>query len=231
MNRHQFRHKVKVAVAKVGLDSTVVDTVHGLPKIGVWEREHVPADCPVFDTREELHDFVQSSLIGDAPIDYLEFGVWEGKSVRDWTARNTHPDSRFVGFDSFEGLPEDWKQAASTVEANVFDVGGRVPQIDDSRVSWQQGWFQETVRPFLEKFETGSRVVMHCDADLYSSTLYALTQCDHILGPGSIILFDEFSSALNEFAALRDYCRAYQRDYDVIGVTSLYYAQIAIRMR
>jgi hypothetical protein len=57
-----------------------------------------------------------------------------------------------------------------------------------------------------------------------------LTKCDDLLVPGSIVIFDEFSSVLNEFAALADYCSAYRRSYEVIGATSEYFAQIAIRM-
>ena len=41
-----------------------------------------------------------------ARILFLEFGVHRGDSLRQWTALNTNPDSRFVGYDSFVGLPE-----------------------------------------------------------------------------------------------------------------------------
>jgi len=50
-----------------------------------------------------------------------------------------------------------------------------------------------------------------------------------------VVLFDEFSSMLHEFRALEDYCSAFRRDYEVVGVVgrgayTSYFPQIAIRM-
>jgi hypothetical protein len=55
------------------------------------------------------------------------------------------------------------------------------------------------------------------DADLHSSTIYALTQLDPFL-PGAIVIFDEWANPLHEFRALHDYCSAYRRDYEVLAV-------------
>ena len=49
----------------------------------------------------------------------------------------------------------------------------------------------------------------------------------------TIIIFDEFSSMLNEFRALEDYTSSYLRDYEVMAATISsegYYSQVAIRM-
>ena len=75
--------------------------------------------------------------------------------------------------------------------------------------------------------------MIHNDSDLYPSTLYVLSRCNDLIQPGTIIIFDEFSSVLHELRALEDYCSAYRRDYTVIGATKSpadYYAQVAIRM-
>ena len=92
---------------------------------------------------------MHAQLADDAPIDYLEFGVFQGESMRHWVTLNQHPDSRFYGFDSFEGLPEDWKRFDGQMVKAHFDVKGSVPDIDDPRVSFVRGWFQETVDEFL----------------------------------------------------------------------------------
>ena len=57
--------------------------------------------CPEFPGRIDLYQHI--ALLTDGPIDYLEFGVWQGASIRSWLELNRHPDSRFVGFDTFEG--------------------------------------------------------------------------------------------------------------------------------
>ncbi|WP_141797288.1 TylF/MycF/NovP-related O-methyltransferase [Nocardioides sp. SLBN-35] len=225
------RIKSKVAIARVGRDSRRLDTIVNLPKIETWRREHVPAGTPAFPDREDMYDHVHAELIGDQPIDYLEFGVFEGSSLRHWARLNTHPDSRFYGFDSFEGLPEEWKRFDRKIDKAHFDVQGALPDIDDDRVTFVPGWFQDSVDPFLETFTPERQLVVHIDADLYSSTLYVLTRLNALLVPGTIVVFDEFSSVLNEFAALEHYCSAYVREYDVLASAWHYFCQIAIRMR
>jgi len=225
-----MRLGAKVAVAKLGPDSSKLDTLYNLPKLETWRKEHVPAGTPEFDERVQMYEYVQREVIGDEPIDYLEFGVFKGDSVRAWCGLNKHADSRFVGFDSFEGLPENWRRFDAQMVAAHFDVKGALPDIDDPRVEFVSGWFQDTLGDFLDEFTVRSRLVLHVDSDLYSSALYTLTRCNDILVPGSIVVFDEFSSVLNEFAALRDYCSAYRREYEVIASAYTYYGHLAIRM-
>jgi len=43
-----------------------------------------------------------------APVTYLEFGVASGVSFEWWLNHLKNPESVFLGFDTFEGLPEDW---------------------------------------------------------------------------------------------------------------------------
>ncbi|WP_408898101.1 TylF/MycF/NovP-related O-methyltransferase [Nocardioides sp. R1-1] len=226
-----FRIKSKVAIAKVGVDSRRLDTLVNLPKIETWRREHVPDGTPAFAERTEMYDHVHAQLIGDAPIDYLEFGVFQGESIRHWSSLNKNPESRFYGFDSFEGLPEDWKRFDGQMVKSHFDVDGALPDIDDDRVSFVPGWFQHTLDSFLEKFEPQGQLVLHVDSDLYSSALYVLTRLDALLVPGTIVIFDEFSSVLNEFQALDNYCSAYMREYDVLASAWHYFGHLAIRMR
>jgi len=229
--KHSTRTRLKVATAKLGIDSPRLDTVVNLAKVESWRKRYVPASTPLFDVRYDMYEHLQREHIGDAPIDYLEFGVYRGDTVRRWTKLNTHADSRFVGFDTFSGLPEDWQRIDNTMRAAAFDVGGAVPDIDDARVQFVKGLFQDTLGGFLATYEPRSRLVLHCDADLYSSTLYTLTRLDDLLVPGSIVIFDEFSSVLHEFAALADYCSAYRREYAVLAATSEYFAQLAIQMQ
>lgn len=225
------RLKSKVALAKLGRDSRRIDTVVNLPKIETWRQQHVPAGTPAFDEREEMHDYVHALLEPGEPITYLEFGVFQGRSMRHWVELDQHVDSRFYGFDSFEGLPEEWKRFDNKLAKAHFDLKGVPPDVDDDRCSFVKGWFQHSLDDFLEDFKPADQLVVHIDSDLYSSALYVLTRLDRWLVPGTIVLFDEFSSVLNEFAALEDYCSAYMREYDVLASAWHYFAQVAIRMR
>jgi O-methyltransferase len=159
----------------------------------------------------------------------LEFGVYKGDSIKGWTNTNTNTKSRFFGFDSFFGLPEDWKSFTVRLPKGTFDMKGRMPSIHDRRVHLIKGIFQKTLPNFLMEFDPKNRLVIHCDADLYTSTLYALATMDKISIPGSIVIFDEFSCFHNEFKALLDYSSSFMRKYNVIASTSDY-SQLAIKI-
>ena len=172
-------------------------------------------DIPLFPRRDALHKFVQARAVG--PIDYMEFGVWRGASLRWWCEANTHTDSRFFGFDSFEGLPEDWSPMFAK---GAFSTGGSIPDIKDSRVQFVVGWFQETPPAFLASYQAREcPLAVHCDSDLYSSALFCLTSLNRIIPRGSIIIFDDLSAVLSEYRALTHYATAYLCQWRFIAAT------------
>jgi O-methyltransferase len=187
-----------------------------------WYRDH--ADVPRSKDRESFYGSIMSDYIKDDAVDYLEFGVYQGGSIKKWIELNRHPSTRFFGFDSFEGLPEAW---TPKLTRGTFDASGTLPQIADDRVSFIKGWFQDTLPPFLQTFSPRSRLVIHNDSDLYSSTLYVLTMLNHLFKAKTIIIFDEFPSALHEFRAWNDYLSAYGRKAIPIGITTDESARVA----
>lgn len=198
------------------------------PALATWAAKH-PGSQRIFADRFQLYDFINSETLHNDSMQYLEFGVFQGESIRYFSELNTNPKSRFIGFDTFEGLPEDWVELTRTVKSQTFSVDGKIPQIDDARVCFEKGLFQETLPDALQGIERNKQLVIHNDSDLYSSTLYVLTYANQIISPGTIIIFDEFYSVMDEFRALEDYCSAYMRSYEVLGVTP-HNVQVAIRM-
>ena len=139
------------------------------------------------------------------PLTFLEFGVYQGDSLRQWAALNTHPNSRFIGFDSFVGLPERWRRRP----AGYFDCQGAPPAIADPRVSFVKGWFNRTLPTALDgllPLPATHRLLVHLDADLYSAALYCLTTLSARIGPFAV-MFDEFGAG--EGRALRDLLAAH----------------------
>jgi hypothetical protein len=159
------------------------------------------AGYPLSDTYTTFIAMFMTRYVAGPAIDFLEFGVYTGNSIRFWSKINRDPHSRFIGFDSFEGLPENWTKK---VTKGAFYVGGAVPQIDDERISFVTGWFQNTLPGFLNEFMPRSRLIVHNDSDLYSSTLFTLASLHRFLVPGTVIIFDEYSSAMHEFRAFAD---------------------------
>jgi O-methyltransferase len=207
---------------KIGLhcipDSNLLRYGAWLGQFRTWKKQYLK-DAPRFSSREELYRHLNGKVLQNGPISYLEFGVYKGSSIRAWSQVNTCPESRFVGFDTFRGLPETWDKGAEVMQAGTFDTGGQIPQIDDSRVSFIAGLFQDTLGGFLKNFSPAGTVVLHNDSDLYSATLYTLSLCNPVLPAGSIIIFDEFQCILHEYRAFEDWTAAFMRKFEVLGVT------------
>lgn len=192
------------------------------------ELQHVKDSypCQSFTAREQMYDYMQEHLIRGDAIDYLEFGVFEGETIRYWVNLNKNMNSRFFGFDSFQGLPEEWRP---TDPKGKFDTGGQLPRIDDARVKFLKGWFDETIPSFVREFSVKNRLVVHIDADLYSSTMLALVYLGPFLSKGDLIMFDEFCDHNHEFQALQDWQRIYKKEYRITAKTT-YYVQVCTEL-
>jgi macrocin-O-methyltransferase TylF-like protien len=180
------------------------------------ERIYIPrqASREISGDRIELYDIAASTL-GDVPLQYLEFGVFSGRSIAEIARRFPHPQARFFGFDSFEGLPEAWGGMAQT----TFTTRGRIPSTSDPRISFVSGWFQNSLPDFLGAghLDPERPVLVHYDADLYSSTLFVLSTLWHRV-PEYHFIFDEFMS--EEVVALHDFARAYPIEVDFLCQTN-----------
>ena len=87
----------------------------------------------------------------------------------------------------------------------------KVRDLLDHRVTFVKGTFQDTLENFLNSFfYRKNRIVVHIDADLYSSTLFVLLSMHHYLKEGDIIMFDDFLDPLGEFMAFSNYSQAFK---------------------
>lgn len=153
-----------------------------------------------------------------------EFGVFRGESIR--LIAEALPGRRVHGFDSFEGLPEDWTDG---FPRGTFKLD-RLPQVPDS-VTLIQGWYAETLRPFLAGHpQTAS--FLHVDCDLYSSAKCVLEAFQPRLRPGTVIVFDEYFNYVGwrdgEFKAFAEVVQASRLPFEYIGYTRS--QQVAVRI-
>ncbi len=186
-----------------------------LPKIREFQlnNKHVRN----FSKREELYNYVNKYFVKNKKITYLEFGVFQGESIKYWKEKNTNNASKFYGFDTFTGLPDSWQMFFTSLDKNSFDVGGKPPKMNDKRVKFIKGKFQDTLTKFIIKKRLNGLLIINLDADLYMSTLYVLSKLDSKIKSGTIIILDEFSSPLHEMRALEDYVNSHLRKYKVIA--------------
>ncbi len=113
----------------------------------------------------------------------LEFGVRWGKSIRQIASLVPGP---VHGFDSFEGLPEAWHHEPR----GSYSTGGQLPEVPPN-VTLHRGWFNDSLPPFLLS-QPGPLRLANIDCDLYSSTATVLALLAGRIGPGTVLVFDEY---------------------------------------
>lgn len=146
----------------------------------------------------------------------LEFGVKRGATIRNiaaLTAATVH------GFDSFEGLPEDW--AGTSMRKGKFSIRGALPKVPPN-VVLHPGWFNETLPDFV-RAQQGPVAFVHIDSDLYSSAQTIFETLGDWLIAGSVIVFDEYFNfpawEQHEFKAFQEFVAAHRVHYDYLGFT------------
>jgi len=115
---------------------------------------------------------------------YLEFGVYKGTTINFFSKYV----KKIYGFDSFEGLREDWVGHEDN-QAGYFNLNKKIPRLN-SNVVPVAGWIQDTLINFLEKNKPEINFV-HIDVDTYESTKYVLKNIKKYLKKKCIIIFDE----------------------------------------
>jgi hypothetical protein len=170
-------------------------------RLGRWTRAlpQPASGTKVRADRLETFDDALALLDTRQPL-YLEFGVWEGWSLRWWLDHLDAPGATFVGFDSFEGLREQWRP---DYPPGTFDVDGSPPPIHDPRVSFEVGYFEKTLAAF--EMPEHDRLLVNIDCTLYSSTACVLEWLEPHLREGDLVYFDELPEYDHELRALLEH--------------------------
>jgi hypothetical protein len=149
----------------------------------------------------------------------LDLGVYKGGSTR--TLCRIFPERTIHGFDSFEGLPEDW----SHVPRGTFgDAGGHLPDLPDNAKLYK-GWFDETLPIWAKANGDVPISLLRIDCDIYSSTKTIFDELGHLVRPGTWVLFDELIGYRgwedHEYKALLEFLERSQLavEYAAYGLT------------
>jgi hypothetical protein len=185
-----------------------------------------------------MTDFDLGPRLGNDPLDVLrhvlrrcdwglafEFGVASGNTLR-LIAENR--PLVVYGFDSFEGLPEDWRPG---FPAGMFATAP--PAVPEATLV--KGAFDVTLPAFVAGFKARWDTVggydyevepvslVHIDCDLYSSTKTVLEHVGPLFTerPGTFVVFDEFHGypgcEAHEQRAWAEFVQANRVDYEVVG--------------
>ena len=186
-------------------------------------------EAVMFKTREDLWDFCVQSTINRKLGQFVvaEFGVWEGYSI-NYFARKC-PNSTIYGFDSFEGLEENW--SGYNLIKGTFSTGGKLPKCEPNVVLYK-GWFEETMPDFLSKLQGKQISILHLDSDTYKPTKFVLKSLTNNLKSGSLVIFDEFFGypgfENHEFLAWNEFVESQEIEFRYIGFSEM---QVAIEIQ
>jgi O-methyltransferase len=190
--------------------NAVVNYLH----VGWWLRRHGFDSWRSVRNRFELFDHIAQDA-AERDVLYLEFGVAGGTSIRYWANLLNNPRSRLHGFDSFLGLPHRWIDG---YERGALSKDGRSPEIDDTRVEFFIGWFDQTFPTYV--WTEHELLIAMLDADLYSSTVSALEFVRDRLRPGSYLIFDEFQHRGDELRAFSELLDGTEMTFRLVAATA-----------
>lgn len=156
----------------------------------------------------------------------LEFGVASGRTINIISSMKL--EQIIYGFDSFEGLPEDWRTGWNK---GTFDLKGNLPRVNPN-VELIKGWFDESLPKFLKSHEEPISF-LHVDCDLCSSTKTVLTLLSNRMVSGTIILFDEYfnypSWQEGEHKAFKEFVDYYKVNFEFIAYSND--EQVAVKIK
>jgi len=170
----------------------------------------------------------------------VECGVWKG-GMSAGMAHLLGPDRKYFLFDSFEGLPPAEEtldgQAAVAYQADPtgkdYHNNCTAPQEDAEaamRLSGAKhytlvkGWFEETLPGFTPPEPIA---ILRLDGDWYQSTMTCLRSLVPHLGPGAIVILDDYgtwdgcSRAVHDFLSQTQSTARIRAPHDVAVVDGL----------
>lgn len=164
---------------------------------------------------------------------FIELGVCTGKTINFIAALN--PLQKIYGFDSFEGLPEDWIRGDKIIPAGTFGFKNpeALPPVLHN-VHLIKGWFDQTLENFFKTQNSETPIAfLHIDSDIYSSASTAFQVLGPRIQPGTIIVFDELYNypghEIHEWKAFEEFLEAsgWKAKYLVYNI---YHEQVAIEI-
>lgn len=154
----------------------------------------------------------------------LEFGVFSGHTINHIASRT---DEAVYGFDSFEGLPEDWRPDFRQGRFQRSALPETRPNVE-----LVVGWFDNTLPQFVAT-HPGPVSLLHVDCDLYSSTKTIFYYLAKRIVSGTVIVFDEYFNYVgwrhHEHKAFKEFISSAGLSYRYIGLNPRH-QQVAVQI-
>jgi predicted O-methyltransferase YrrM len=177
-----YTRLLRASLHRIATDIELAKKMHACISSAQFAMSAMPMAKPV-SSRTEVLELSISTRNQDGFI--CELGVYRGDSLNYIASKIS--GSIIYGFDTFEGLPENWRNSyvKGTFETNFNEL----KLMENCHV--YKGLFNDTLPIFLQDI-TSSASFIHVDCDLYTSTADALKLLAPRIKKGTILVFDEY---------------------------------------
>ena len=194
-------------------------------RLDAWQYFKAAIKCKLPPVTGSIHaTFELATKAAKVKGSVLEFGVRHANSTRQLAAlakQDVH------GFDSFEGIPEDWHDEGK----GSYSTRGVIPTVP-TNIRLHAGWFDTTLPKFL-KTNTEQARLINIDCDIYSSTKTVLDLLASRIVKGTVIIFDEYIGNQHwredEYKAFQEAVKTYGWKYEYLAF-SFFTKQVVVRI-
>jgi len=146
-----------------------------------YARDHFGPKTKIFS----LSNSGLACAVKNACVDglFMEFGVWQGRSI-NYISSCT--DRIVNGFDSFEGIPDEWEGMPS----GSYSTYNKLPEVNPN-VRLHKGWFSDSLPVFIQTHPEPIAFI-NIDCDTYMSTKTIFDLLGDSIVTGTVIVFDEY---------------------------------------
>jgi O-methyltransferase len=156
-----------------------------------------------FSERGMLAQAFEFVRLNGIPGDYLEFGLWRGRTflhARRMRKLYGLREMHLWGFDSFQGLPEPkpeeneiWSQGQFACSYQEFRSILSAHGVQDHEYTLVPGFFDQSLNGAQHTAMAGRKAaIVYIDCDLYESTVPVLDFINQYLSDGTIVCFDDY---------------------------------------
>jgi len=172
----------------------------------------------LFTKTSDIREYaIRTALTNDPQKEffYLEFGVWKGTTIKLFSK---YVD-KIYGFDSFQGLNEDWVGHKIAANDKFKLEENKIPSFPRNVVI-VKGIIQNTLEDFLKKNNPKINFI-HIDTDTYETCKFILNKTKPYLVNNAVILFDELYNFpgwdVGEYKALKECFESEEYQYKVFS--------------
>jgi hypothetical protein len=214
--KQKLRQRLQAYLRKEGAEVSRDIDLRRLQKADAESAAFIDRCMPMAQSYADKFGLLQASI---AQVEvsglYCECGFYRGETINFIASL---VPAEIHGFDSFEGLPENWRVCHPTGAFALFQL----PHVR-SNVRLHRGWFEDSILDFKQK-HAAPVAFLHLDAALYTSTRTVLELLADRIVAGTVLQFDEFFNYPGwqdgEYKAFVEFCSKRGAEPRYLGYTS-----------